>query len=106
MRWITEPVVRDFGLDDLALVVAMTGHESATTRDAHSPDHQRPAVPPRDWLRRQRGGAVQEGPLARHHRRTGEYLLWGWTREHCHRFLLDALGESVPKSCCARRNSQ
>ncbi|EUA09681.1 hypothetical protein I545_5880 [Mycobacterium kansasii 662] len=48
MRRITEPVVRDFGLADLALVVAMTGHESAAT-----------AVPPRDWLRSQRGGAVQ-----------------------------------------------
>jgi len=35
-------------------------------------------------------------------RRRGEYPLqsWGWTREHCNQFLLDTIGESVPKSCC------
>jgi hypothetical protein len=34
--------------------------------------------------------------------RTGEYPLqeWGWTRAHCHQYLLDTLGDSVPKSCC------
>jgi hypothetical protein len=34
MRWIVEPASRDFELRDLALVTAMTGHESAATREA------------------------------------------------------------------------
>jgi len=34
MRWIIEPASRDFALGDLALVTAMTGHESAATTEA------------------------------------------------------------------------
>ncbi|GLB85072.1 hypothetical protein Mkiyose1665_51790 [Mycobacterium kiyosense] len=34
--------------------------------------------------------------------RTGWYplLQWGWTRADCHRFVLDILGEAIPKSAC------
>lgn len=186
MRWITEPAVRDFDLADLALVVAMTGHESAATHDAMSrlvlprlaehsirlvqvarsqrkttragdgvvvlDDSRHPAtlhaagaftlgdemlsaatLPQLGGSRicsvHSKGDAldpviarITKGKRYRHvigfeanevarskkdrlHDttwRTGEYPLqeWGWTRERCHRFLLDTLGESVPKSCC------
>lgn len=34
--------------------------------------------------------------------RTDWYPLrdWGWTRADCHDFVVDTLGESIPKSCC------
>jgi len=34
IRWLTDPSSRDFALEDLVLVTAMTGHESAATVDA------------------------------------------------------------------------
>jgi hypothetical protein len=34
IRWITDAASRDFALEDLAVVTAMTGHESAATIDA------------------------------------------------------------------------
>lgn len=186
MRWILEPAVRDFDLKDLALVTAMTGHESVATRQAMSEvvlprlrehsirfiqvarsqrkttragggvtvldDSRHPCAlhaagaytlgdemlsaatfPQRRGSRicsvHSKGDAldpviarITKGNSYRHiigfeanevsraqkdrlhntERRTGEYPLqeWGWTREHCHRFLLDALNQSVPKSCC------
>lgn len=186
MRWLVDPASRDFELDDLVLVTAMTGHESAATRDAitelvlprlrdHSIRFIQVARSQRKTTRAgggivvlddsrhprelhtqgaftlgdemlsaatlpQRGGSricsvhskgdaldpviarITKGNPYRHvigyeanevtratkdrlHNttsRTGEYPLqdWGWTRDDCHRFLLDTIGHSVPKSCC------
>jgi len=186
MRWIVEPSSRNFDLGELALVTAMTGHESVATRDAmvklvlphlraHAirfiqvarsrrrttragdgivvlDDSRHPATLHAagdytlgDEMRSaatlpQRGGSricsvhskgdaldpviaritkgghfrhvigfeANEASRAKKDRlhdtawRTGEYPLqeWGWTRADCHAYLLDTLGESVPKSCC------
>lgn len=186
VRWITEPAVRDFDLTDLALVTAMTGHESEATRDAMTAlvlpllrehairfiqvarshrkttragdgiivldDSRRPhtlhaagaytlgdemlsaaTLPQRGGSRicsvHSKGDAldpvnarITRGRRYRHvigfeanealraqkdrlHDtawRTGEYPLqdWGWSRDHCHNYLLATLGQSVPKSCC------
>lgn len=186
MRWILEPAVRDFPLRELALVSAMTGHESQATREAmteavlprlreHSIRFIQVARSQRKTTRAgggvtilddsrhpltlhaagaytlgdemlsaatlpQRGGSricslhskgdaldpviarITQGNPYRHvigfeanelararkdrahnnERRTGEYPLqeWGWTREHCHRFLIDNIHRSVAKSCC------
>lgn len=186
MRWITEPAVRDFDLKDLALVVAMTGHESAATLDAmsrlvlprlaeHSIRFIQVARSRRKTTRAGDGVIVLDdsrGPATLHAAgaytlgdemlsaatlpqlggsricsvhskgdaldpviaritkgqpyrhmigfeasevarskkdrlhdtawRTGEYPLqeWGWTRDHCHNYLLTTLGETVPNSCC------
>lgn len=186
MRWLIDPASRDFDLNDLVLVTAMTGHESAATRDAmtglvlprlaeHAIRFIQVARSHRKTTRAgdgvvvlddsrhpsalhaggaftlgdemlsaatlpQRGGSricsvhskgdaldpviarITKGSPYRHvigfeanevsraakdrlHNtawRTGEYPLqeWGWTRADCDRFLLDTIGESVPKSCC------
>lgn len=186
MRWLNEPTSRDFDLDELALISAMTGHESTATLDAMTrlvlprlrrhairfiqvargqrktsragdgivvlDDSRRPqtlygageytlgdemlssaTIPQRGGSRlcsvHSKGDAldpviahITRGRCFRHvigfeaneagrsdkdrrHNtdvRRGWYPLqdWGWTRADCHRYLLDTLGESVPKSCC------
>lgn len=186
LRWFSDPASRDFDLTNMAVVTAMTGHESAATIDAVSRlmlplfrDHgvrfiqaarsKRKTTRAGDGVvilddsrssRRlhaagcytlademvsaatlpQRGGAricsvhskgdvldpviarITAGQPYRHAlgfeaneagrsdkdrlhdtaQRTGWYPLqeWNWTRQDCHRFVLDVLGESIPKSAC------
>ncbi|GAB4975801.1 hypothetical protein [Mycobacterium intracellulare] len=186
IRWLTDTSSRDFALEDLVLVTAMTGHESAATIDAmnrlvlprlrqHAIRYIQTARSQRRTSRAgdgivilddsrtpqelhaggqytlgdemlsaatipQRGGSricsvhskgdaldpviarITKGRPYRHalgfeaneaaraakdqlhdtELRRGWYPLidWRWTRSHCRRYLLDVLGESVPKSCC------
>ncbi|GAB5015944.1 hypothetical protein MAHJHV65_24720 [Mycobacterium avium subsp. hominissuis] len=186
IRWLTDPSSRDFALEDLVLVTAMTGHESAATVDAmnrlvlprlrhHAIRYIQAARSQRRTNRAgdgivvlddsrhpqklyadgqytlgdemlsaatipQRGGSricsvhskgdaldpviarITQGRPYRHvvgfeaneaaraakdrlhdtELRRGWYPLmeWGWTRSDCRRYLVDLLGESVPKSCC------
>ena len=186
LRWFSEPDSRDFDLADMAVVTAMTGHESAATVDAVSHlllplfrDHNirfiQAARSKRITTRGgdgviilddsrspqrlyadgaytlgdemlsaatlpQRGGSricsvhskgnvldpviarITQGRPYRHalgfeaneagradkdrlHNtdlRTGWYPLrdWNWTRQDCHRFVVDLLGQSIPKSAC------
>lgn len=186
IRWLTDPASRDFALEDLVLVTAMTGHESAATVDAmnrlvlprlrhHGIRYIQTARSQRRTSRAgdgivvlddsrhpqqlhaagqytlgdemlsaatipQRGGSricsvhskgdaldpviarITQGRPYRHavgfeaneaaraakdrlhdtELRRGWYPLmdWGWTRSDCRRYLVDILGESVPKSCC------
>lgn len=186
VRWLTDPSTRDFGLEDMVVLTAMTGHESAATLRAvthhmlplfrlHSVRFIQIARSQRKTTRAgdgvvvlddsrfprqlhaeglytlgdemrsaatlpQRGGArlcsvhskgdlldpviarITRGRPFRHvigfeaneraradkdrlfdtELRTGWYPLrdWGWTRADCHDFVVDTLGESIPKSCC------
>ena len=176
IRWLTDPSSREFALESLVLVTAMTGHESAATVDAMNrlvlprlrqhairyiqaarsqrrtsragdgivvlDDSRSPqklyaageytlgdemlsaaTIPQRgSGVPRSRHRAITQGRPYRHvvgfeaneaaraakdrlhdtELRRGWYPLmdWAWTRSDCHRYLLDVLGESVPKSCC------
>lgn len=186
VRWLTEPTSRDFEISELAVVTAMTGHESQATVSAmtrliipllaaHSVRFIQVA---RSQRRTTRAGAgvvvlddsrsptqlhaegvytlgdemlaaatlpqlggkrlcslhskgdaldpviarITNGQPYRHAvgfeanersradkdrlhdtaQRTGWYPLqdWGWDRRDCARYVLEALGETIPKSCC------
>ncbi|MFY2859291.1 MULTISPECIES: hypothetical protein [Mycobacterium] len=186
IRWLTDASSRDFALEELVLVTAMTGHESAATVEAmnrlvlprlrqHAIRYIQTARSQRRTSRAgdgivilddsrspqqlhaggqytlgdemlsaatipQRGGSricsvhskgdaldpviarITQGRPYRHavgfeaneasraakdrlhdtELRCGWYPLqdWGWTRSDCQRYLLEVLGETVPKSCC------
>jgi hypothetical protein len=186
VRWLTDPSSRDFDLDELAVLTAMTGHEFQATTDAVSrlvlplfrrygvrfiqvarsqrkttrvgdgvvvlDDSRYPerlyaagdytlgqemlsagTIPQRGGMRacsvHSKGDCldpviarITKGQPYRHaigfeinergradkdrlynsDLRDGIYPLqdWRWTRADCHRFLLDALGQTVPKSAC------
>jgi hypothetical protein len=186
MRWLTDPASRDFDLSELAVVTAMTGHESQATISAMTrlvvprlaaqsvrfiqvarsqrrttrtgdgvvvlDDSRSPRRLYADGLYTlgdemlsaatlpQLGGKrlcsmhskgdvldpviarITKGQPYRHavgfeanersrsdkdclhdtDLRTGWYPLqdWGWNRSDCDRYVMDVLGEQIPKSCC------